>query len=176
MKQLKHHEIANIKTTFPIVVICDNFHSPQNVGMAFRICEIMGVQHLYLVGNCPTPPNSKISRTARSADKLVAYSHHKDGLALVQQLKVDGYVIVGLEITDISQSLHTYTIDKSSKIALILGAERVGVSERLLTSTDDCLHIPMFGTLSSMNVVTALSIGLYELTKQWSLQNRDLNP
>ena len=168
MKQLKHHEIANIKTTFPIVVICDHCHSPQNVGMTFRICEIMGVQHLYLVGTCPTPPNAKIRKTARHADQLVTYSHQKDGLALVQALKKEGYVLLGLEITDHSKSLHEYKISSQSKIAIIVGAERMGISDNLLEELEACVHIPMFGTISSMNVVMALSIGLYELTKQLS--------
>jgi len=166
LKQLKHHETANIKTTFPIVIICDNFHSPENVGMAFRICETMGVQQLYLTGDCPTPPNKKIRKTARTADKKVDFTYVASTTEAVQKLKADGYTMVGIEITDKSQSLHDFDFKAYQKIALILGAERFGIAEHILKEVDFCLHIPMFGNISSMNVVMAMSISLYELTKQ----------
>jgi len=167
MKQLKHHEITNIKTTFPIVVLCDNFHSPQNVGMAFRICEIMGIEHLYLLENTPIPPSTKIKKTARNAENMVPFSASPNGIALVQQLKKDGYTLIGMEITDNSKNLYEWEGGAFEKIALLFGAERSGISEELLPLLDHCFHIPMYGQISSMNVIMAMSIGLYEITKQW---------
>lgn len=169
MKQLKYHETTNIKTTFPIVVVCDNFHSPANVGMAFRICEIMGVQHLYLTGDCPTPPSKKIRRTARTADKLVNFTYVTSTKELAQTLKEEGYTLLGIEIADESQILHNFDFKAHQKIALILGAERFGIAEEVLKEVDFCLHIPMFGNITSMNVVMAMSISLYEATKQLAL-------
>ena len=166
MKQLKHHETTNIKTTFPIVVVCDNFHSPENVGMAFRICEIMGVQQLYLTGDCPTPPNKNIRKTARTADKSVHFTVVASTKEAVQILKEEEYTILGIEITDESQSLHNFDFKAHKKIALILGAERFGIASDVLQEVDYCLHIPMFGKITSMNVVMAMSISLYEATKQ----------
>ena len=151
-----------------MVIICDNFQSPQNVGMAFRISEIMGVQHLYLLGNCPTPPSPKIKKTARQADKLVPFSVHADSIALCQQLKQQEYTLIGVEITNQSQSIHKWQLPPMTKLALLFGAERSGISDELLQIVDDCIHIPMYGQLSSMNVVMAMSISLYELTKQWT--------
>lgn len=168
MKQLKHHETTNIKTTFPIVVICDNFHSPENIGMAFRVCEIMGVQQLYLTGDCPIPPNKKIRKTARTADKKVNFTFVASTKEATQILKEEGYTLIGIEITNESQILHDFDFKAHPKIALILGAERFGIAEDVLQEVDYCLHIPMFGDLSSMNVVMAMSISLYEVTKQLS--------
>lgn len=167
MKQLQHHEVTNIKTTFPIIIICEHFRSPQNVGMAFRISEIMGVQHLYLLGDGPAPPLPKVRRTARQADQLVPFSIHKDGIACCQQLKKEAYTLIGIEITDQSKSLYNWQPLPNTKIALLFGAERGGISKELLPLLDDCYHIPMYGQISSMNVVTAISICLYEITKQW---------
>lgn len=166
LKQLKHHEITNIKTTFPIVVICDNFHSPGNVGMAFRICEIMGVQQLYLTGDCPIPPNKNIRKTARTAEKNVNFTVVSSTKEAVQALKKEGYTLLGIEITDKSQNLHNFDFKVHQKIALVLGAERFGIDADVLQELDFCLHIPMYGDMSSMNVVMAMSISLYEATKQ----------
>ncbi|HCY81920.1 MAG TPA: RNA methyltransferase, partial [Xanthomarina gelatinilytica] len=46
--------------------------------------------------------------------------------------------------------------------------ENFGISETVLTLSDAIIHINMFGQNSSMNVVQATSIALYEITKQVS--------
>jgi len=168
MRQLKHHEITNINTSFPIIVICDNFHSPENIGMAFRVCENMGVERLYLTGDSPLPPNKRIRKTARTADKYLPYTYQEDIVSLLQQLKAAGHTLIAIEITDESESLHQFNFSTHSKIAIILGTERTGISERVLAEVAHCVHIPMFGQLSSMNVIMAMSISLYEIGKQLS--------
>lgn len=166
IKQLSHQETTNCVKTFPLVVLCESFLSPENVGMTFRICEAMGVHHLYLAGSSPTLPNRKIVKAARSAHKRVPHSHQLDTAGLLQQLKQDGYTLIGLEITNQSKDIRTFDFTTLDKIAFIAGAERYGISEASLNTLDATVHIPMYGLGSSMNVVTALSIGLYEITKQ----------
>ena len=168
MRQLKHHEITNINTSFPIMVICDNFHSPENIGMAFRVCENMGVERLYLTGDSPLPPNKRIRKTARTADKYLPYTYQEDIVTLLQELKTAGHTLIAIEIADESESLHRFDFTISEKIAIILGTERTGISERVLAEVAHCVHIPMFGRLSSMNVIMAMSISLYEISKQLS--------
>lgn len=166
IKQLTHTETVNLSRTFPLVIICEDFQSPENIGMTFRIADAMGVAHLYLAGNSPTLPHRKITKTARSADKRVPYSHHLDTSDLLQQLKQEGYQLIGLEITNQSKDIRSFNFANFDKIAFIAGAERYGISEATLTTLDATVYIPMYGVGTSMNVVTALSIGLYEITKQ----------
>ena len=164
--QLKHGELKNHSHNIPLVVLCENFLSPENVGMAFRLCDAMGVQHLYLSGSTPTLPNRKLAKAARSAHKKIPYTHTLDTASLLEQLKTDGYTLIGLEITNQSEDIRTFDFKSIEKIALIAGAERYGISAATLHALDFTVHIPMFGTGSSMNVVTAISIGLYEITRQ----------
>jgi tRNA G18 (ribose-2'-O)-methylase SpoU len=51
-------------------------------------------------------------------------------------------------------------------MALIIGNENFGLSKTVLDQCHDVLHIEMYGQNSSMNVVQATSIALYELCKQ----------
>ena len=53
-------------------------------------------------------------------------------------------------------------------IALIAGSEVSGISPELLEAAHQTAHIEMYGTNSSMNVVQATAIGLYELTGKLS--------
>jgi len=166
IKQLTHAETVNLSKTFPLVVVCEDFQSPENIGMTFRIGDALGITHLYLTGDSPTLPNRKISKSARSAHKRVPFSHHLDTASLLQELKQDGYTLIGLEITNQSKDIRTFDFTNSDKIAFIAGAERYGISEATLDALDATVYIPMYGVGTSMNVVTALSIGLYEITKQ----------
>jgi tRNA G18 (ribose-2'-O)-methylase SpoU len=46
----------------------------------------------------------------------------------------------------------------------LIGSEIAGISEELLKISHQIVHINMFGKNSSMNVVQAASIALYEIT------------
>lgn len=166
IRQLTHSEIKNEQKRFPIAVLCENFISPENVGMTFRICEAMGVAYLYLSGSTPAPPNRKLVKTARSAHHKVPFKQELDNAGLLRQLKTAGYTLIGLEITNQSQDIRTFDFKVFDRIVLVVGAERYGISEATLQLLDATVHIPMYGVGSSMNVVTALSVGLYEVTRQ----------
>ena len=81
-------------------------------------------------------------------------------------LKGEGFKLIGLEITNTSKALNETDFTKMEKIVLVVGAERTGISPDLLKITDETVHIPIFGQNSSMNVVNALAIALYEITSQ----------
>jgi len=72
---------------------------------------------------------------------------------------------VSLEITTDSRPIHTHNFHQTP-LALIIGDENHGISEAVLNQSDNVIHIDMFGQNSSMNVVQATSIALYEITKQ----------
>jgi tRNA G18 (ribose-2'-O)-methylase SpoU len=73
---------------------------------------------------------------------------------------------VSLEITSNSEPIHDYAFPKNQPITLVVGDENFGVSEEILKLSDAVIHIDMFGQNSSMNVVQAANIALYEITKQ----------
>ena len=131
------------------------------MGSVFRLADAMGVQHLYLVGASVAPPNRKINRTARSTDKRIPFTASLDKLLILDQLIAQGYQMIGLEITDQSQSLFTTVLPMERPAAIWVGSENTGVSPEVLERLDFCLHIPMQGLNSSMNVVQALGHGSF---------------
>jgi tRNA G18 (ribose-2'-O)-methylase SpoU len=164
-KQLKHQETPLLKHQAHISVVCDSFSSPANVGMAFRVCEALGVECLYLCGE-QLEPSKRMERAARSTVSSVPFRHMSSAEECVLYLKSEGYVIVAIELTDCSIDLRSYTFDSGSKYALIVGAENGGISDAALQLADVAVAIPLFGHNSSMNVVTALSICLFECVRQ----------
>ena len=88
----------------------------------------------------------------------------------IQELKAQNYTLIALEITENSIPISDLKLDKNSKIAFIIGDENHGVSDAILKQCNVIVHIEMYGQNSSMNVVQATSIALYEFTKKLSKQ------
>jgi len=170
--QLTHsdHQLSKLSNNkFPLSLIANDINSPLNVGSLFRLCDALGVKKLYLCGDTPVPPNSKINKTSRSSEKYVTYESHASAETLVTSLKQSGSTILSLEISsasiDIGSPEFRTLLKQNKPICLILGSENSGVSEALLSLSDITIHIPMMGNNSSMNVVSAASIACFEITK-----------
>lgn len=157
-----------------IIVIAHNIRSTHNVGSIFRTSEGFGVQKIILSGYTPFPltpgdtrlPHisekltTQIHKTALGAESMVPFEYQE--IPALEDLRQDGYRIVGLEQHERSVPLSEYKIPE--KIALILGEEVEGIESALLDHCQDIIEIPMHGHKESFNVSVAAGIALYALT------------
>ncbi|MEW4922654.1 TrmH family RNA methyltransferase [Algibacter sp. 2305UL17-15] len=163
--QLTHYNTNFQSKTFPIMLVCDNVTNAPNIGSLFRIADAFGVEKLILCGNNITF-GRKMTKTSRATEKVVNFQIEKSALEVVKQFKSDDYQIISLEITETSKPIHKFKFSKEKPIVLVIGDENFGVSDAILEASDAIIHIDMFGQNSSMNVVQATNIVLYEITKQ----------
>lgn len=163
--QLNHYNTNFKKQTFPIVLVSENVTNAPNIGSLFRISDAFGVKTLILCGD-DIGLGRKMTKTSRATEKIVHYQLHQSAKVVIESLKSEGYLIIALEITNQSQPIHKFEISKTKPIALVVGDENYGISDAILRLSDIQLHIEMFGQNSSMNVVQATNIALYEITKQ----------
>ena len=150
----------------PLRLLAHDVDLALNVGALFRIADALGVEHLHLTGSSPRPPDPKIRRSARSAERHVAWSHAADPLAVVASLRAAGWRVVALELSTRSVALHAFTVAPGDRVCLVLGTENAGVSQVLLDVVDATVHIPMRGHNSSMNVANACAIATYEIARR----------
>ena len=163
--QLTHYNTQFKKHTFPIVLVCDGVTNAPNMGSLFRIADAFGIEKLIFCGE-NILMGRKITKTSRATEKVVNFEISQSVSEVVNHLKNNEYQIISLEITSTSKPIHTVKFSKEKPIALIVGDENFGVSEDILNRSDSIIHIDMFGQNSSMNVVQATNIALYEMTKQ----------
>jgi tRNA G18 (ribose-2'-O)-methylase SpoU len=145
--------------------VCDNVTNTTNIGSLFRIADAFGLERIIFCGE-HIPLGRKMTKTSRATEKVVRFKLSNAILEEVKQLKADGNCIISLEITNKSLPIHSFQFPKEKPIALIVGDENFGISEAILKLSDRVIHINMFGQNSSMNVVQATNIALYEITKQ----------
>jgi len=152
-------------------LILHNIRSAYNVGAIFRTADGAGVNHIYLTGYTPHPPDGSqiyttkpermIIKTALGAIDYVSWSGHKNIEDVVAKLHKDNIQIVALEQGESSIDYKQFIADKS--IALVLGNEPVGIDEQTLELCDTMIDIPMRGQKNSLNVSVAAGIAMYEL-------------
>lgn len=163
--QLDHYSTNFDKHNFPITLVCENVTNAPNIGSLFRTSDAFGISELIFCGKHMSL-GRKMTKTSRATEKIVNYSISESSFDVVSKLKAQGHFIIALEITTNSKPLASFTFPKNTPLVLVIGDENFGVSETLLNSCDEIVHIDMFGQNSSMNVVQATSIALYEMTKQ----------
>lgn len=167
-RKLTFEDHENGSDKYPISILADNITLTKNIGALFRLCDSLGVQHLYMTGNAATSPDSKLSKVSRFTERSVAHSIEHDALKTIKQLKQNGYTIISLELTTDSKNIRQVDFTTAEKICLILGNEAKGVNDDFLEASDYCIHIPMLGMNSSMNVICAASIAVFEISRDLS--------
>ena len=85
------------------------------------------------------------------------------GVDAVQFLKDNGYRVVAVsEKADINYTEANFT----DPVALVMGAEDVGISPDVYELCDLRVGIPMFGKIGSLNVSVAAGVLMYEVVRQ----------
>ncbi len=166
MQQLTHYNTNFEKRRFPIVLVSDQVSNAPNIGSLFRISDAFGIEKIVFCGENIPVFGRKMTKTSRATEKVVPFEIKEDIHPVITQLQKDGYTIISLEITENSQAIHTLDFSTFEKIALVIGDENFGVNPETIYESDVVVHIDMFGQNSSMNVVQATNIVLYEITKQ----------
>ena len=158
----KKHEFTN-----KFVVILDDIRSAQNVGSIFRTSDASGIDRLYLCGITPTPyPQrgvDRVSKTSLGAEKNVDWEYHDQTWKLIEKLKKENYRIIALEIS--KDAIDYKDLSFKFPVALILGNEVQGLSEKILSQVDTILSLPMYGSKESLNVSVAFGITAYKINE-----------
>jgi len=148
-------------------VVLENIHDPHNVSAIFRTCDAVGVPKVSLLYNKEHFP--KISRiSSASANKWVQRERFCDVEECYLSLKQEGFKIYASALSNYSKNL--FELDLTKKVAIVMGNEHRGVSEKASELADEVFFIPMHGMVQSLNVSVATAVILYEVQRQRSLK------
>tara|TARA_B110000240_G_scaffold29640_1_gene31413 strand:- start:2689 stop:3228 length:540 start_codon:yes stop_codon:yes gene_type:complete len=168
MKKLKNNELQRItveqfknKNKTEIVIVLDNVRSAQNVGSIFRTSDAFLVKKIILCGITSTPPSNEIRKSALGSTDSVEWEYLKDTKKAIENLKKEGFYIVGIEQVKGATYLENFNYPKP--IAIIFGHEIHGVSQDIIDLCDESVEIPQFGTKHSLNISVSAGIVIWKL-------------
>lgn len=164
LNRLSPEEFKTVKK-LPVIVALDNIRSMHNVGSIFRTSDALAIEKIILAGITPIPPHRDIRKTAIGATETVEWEHVENLHETLQNYK-ETHTIISVEQTTNSIEPEQLDIQSNSKIVLVFGNEVGGVSDEIITISDDCLELPQYGTKHSFNVSVCAGIVLWEVAKK----------
>jgi len=131
-----------------------------NLSRIVRAASCCGVSRIIACGR------PKIDqKIARDGADEIEIEVHRTLPPVLKQWKSQGYCLVGLEQTTRSTSLHSFQFDR--RTMLVIGNERLGLTDEVLSLLDHVVEIPVYGLPYSFNVATATAMALYEYCRQF---------
>ncbi|HRB72640.1 23S rRNA (guanosine(2251)-2'-O)-methyltransferase RlmB [Flavobacterium sp. WV_118_3] len=153
------------KSEKPLFLILDQLSDARNFGAIIRTAECTGVDGIIIQKQGSAPVNGDTVKTSAGAVfnvPICKVDHIKDAIFYLQ-----GSGVKTVAATEKTESL-LYDIDLSGPLAIIMGSEDKGVNPSVLKMVDEKAKLPMFGTISSLNVSVACGAFLYETVRQRS--------
>jgi len=158
---------ATTPSTLPLHFVLDHLRSAFNVGALFRTADCLGVSCLWLCGYTATPEDAQVQRTTMGAHAHVAWQWRQSTEAALDELRAQGFCIVGLETVANAPLASDFTFPRTG-VAIVLGNERHGLEPGVLARCDAVVQLPCRGVKNSMNVAVSAGMCGYEVARQWS--------
>ncbi|HLV51766.1 MAG TPA: 23S rRNA (guanosine(2251)-2'-O)-methyltransferase RlmB, partial [Flavobacterium sp.] len=140
------------KKEHPLFLILDQLSDARNFGAIIRTAECTGVDGIIIQKQGSAPVNGDTVKTSAGAVfniPICKVDHIKDAVFYLQ-----GSGITTVAATEKTEN-NIYNIDFTKGIAIIMGSEDKGVNPSVLKIVDEKAKLPMFGTISSLNVSVA---------------------
>ena len=156
------YQLKKIKRN-PIYFVLDEILDTFNVGSLFRLADAVAGKKIYLCGKMETPPSSRIHKAAVGTENWVVWEKKYDTANTLKELKRKGIQIIAIEQSP--KSIHYTQITKHLRppVALVLGHETKGLSEKVLKEADVIVELPMYGVNKSFNVWGSASVVAYKI-------------
>jgi tRNA/rRNA methyltransferase len=165
-----------------IVVVLVRARNPNNIGAVARAMHDFGFRHLRVVSEYAPPLEA-----ARSAIDASAVLADARVFGTVAEAVADCSLVVGttavgeraLEhplyaLREAAEKIHGEAGDQESRIALLFGSEKTGLSNQELSHCHWLLTIPMYSHEEmrhpSMNLGQAVAVCLYEMVREAGAQ------
>ena len=147
----------------PFIVLLDGITDVRNFGAIARTCEVAGVDAIVIPAKGSVSVNADAVKTSAGALLKIPVCKEQNLTATIKYLKDSGIKIVAA--TEKASDMYT-EVDYKDPIAIVMGAEDIGVAMENLRISDNLIRIPQFGTIASLNVSVATGIIVYEVIRQ----------
>ncbi len=158
----QHHSLESLQSANPLYIIAEAIEKPGNLGTILRSADGAGVDGVIVSDRCTDIHNPNVVRS--SVGTLFTQPVvEADGETIFNWLKE--HKIKTVAATPSAEAVYTET-DLSGPLAILVGTEQYGLSERWMEGADLQVKIPMLGSADSLNVAMATTLLLYEAVRQ----------
>ncbi len=145
------------------VVVLDRLQDPGNIGTIIRTAEAAGYKGILMISGSGDVYSPKVVRAAAGSLFRMPIIKAADADEAASMAKSMG---LKLTVTCFEGAQDCFEADLTNSIALVIGNEGRGVSERLMELSDIRVKIPMAGSIESLNAAVAAGILMYQSQKK----------
>lgn len=146
------------------IVILDKVMNPTNVGAIIRSAAALGMDGVVLTPGCSDPLYRRAARVSMGTVFQIEWTFlTEDSL---DEIKALGFKTVAMALKDNTLSINDPVLANEEKLAIIMGTEGDGLSDKTIDDCDYTVKIPMYHGVDSLNVAAASAVAFYQLSKK----------
>jgi tRNA G18 (ribose-2'-O)-methylase SpoU len=158
--QKRHSPPSPLSRPRELIVALPPLRSNVNLSRIVRTAGCCGVRRVIACGRPKVDP-----KIARDSVEQVEIESHRTLPPALTRYQAQGYQLVGVEQTTQSQDIHSFRFQR--RTVLVVGSERLGLTDEVLGLLDVAVEIPVYGLPYSYNVATSVAMALYEYCRQF---------
>jgi tRNA G18 (ribose-2'-O)-methylase SpoU len=161
-------EFAELISACRRLVVVEDLVNHTNLGAIFRAAAALGMDGVLLSPQSADPLYRRSVRVSMGAVFGVPYARAPQWPDALTELRTAGFRVVALTPAPDAVALDRVTVDASERLAVVLGTEGAGLSDRAADLADQRVRIPMMAGIDSLNVASAAAVAF------WAFGQRDV--
>lgn len=151
--------VADVLAAARRVFVCEDLVDHANIGSIFRSAAALGLDAVILSPRCADPLYRRAVKTSMGAVLTVPYARMTDWYGGMDELRDAGFDVLAL--TPATDAVPLDEVPLGERVALVIGTEGAGLSQRWLASADYRVTIPLSRGIDSLNVSAAAAVAAY---------------
>ncbi|MCR5501687.1 MAG: RNA methyltransferase [Lachnospiraceae bacterium] len=149
------------------VAVLEGVTNPTNVGAIFRSAAALSMEAVLLDSASADPLYRRSVRVSMGSVFQIPWTVFR-GKDPVGALHEAGFRTAAMALSDRSVSIDDPVLSKERTLAVILGSEGSGLSEKTILESDYVVRIPMANGVDSLNVAAASAVAFHVLSRSIS--------
>lgn len=146
------------------LVLAEDIVDHTNVGAIIRNAAGLGWDGVLLAPRAADPLYRRAVKVSMGTVFSLPWARVDDWATAIPTLQASGFTVVALALTPDAVALPEFEArPRPDKLALVVGTEGAGLSDKWIAQADVVVSIPMFAGVDSLNVAAATAVACYAL-------------
>lgn len=152
-------------SNYPAVLLMDEIKDSGNFGAMLRTAAAAGVSAVLVPKHRQAPVNATVYKTSAGTAGRIPIVRAGNLNRAIEKLKDEGFWVGGLDMDGDSE---LWDLEVDRPLALVVGSEESGISQKTLEHCDYKFRIPMENRVESLNASVSAALLCYEWKRKKS--------
>lgn len=168
MRREREPSVDEILSGANRIAVLEAVADSTNIGALIRSAAALNIDAVLITPTCCDPLCRRAIRVSMGTVFQIPWARigkterewQTEGIALLRER---GFLTCAMALSDNSVGIDDEIIEKSEKIAIILGTEGTGLARETIAAADRTVRIPMSHGVDSLNVAAAGAIAFWQI-------------